>query len=590
MRSTPGLGLLAGLLLVGCGGSHSGGGAGSAAAALTTASGFALLATSPQDGEQGVDPGATLYATFAGDVDPGSLAPAAMPLSDDAGPVAATLSLVGSGVVAVQPAAPLAPHRKHLLQVTTLVRGAGGETLPADVLVRFTTGMPRVSAPPPAATPPAGAAQVGPYEAGAASVDATPPVGVPLAGFGGGARRLSFPDLNPFDFHTFLAPSTGTHDPLHVRALVLGNGHERVCLVSMDAIACDADLLEDGWRKASAQGFSVPLERVMGSASHSHSGPGALSRRTFWQLTAADLRVQRVVDGFSDALARAMLEAERDLGPARVGLASVQVTNATANRRAPDSPDLDPDDIDPELVAIRVDRPDGTPVATVWNFAIHGTMFGTSNHLYSADVMGSAALKLEASGAAGVPLFLNGAEGDIKPTGDWDGTGRILADAVLAARAAAQPEAQGVVLSRYERVDLGQPHIDWSPARGGGGVIPAQGWMQALSALGFHVKVDIPPGWVEREFRFQVVRVGEGVIASLPGEPIHTLGLELKQDGRALGFRYVLPAGLSNGHGAYFTTPTEFGYGGYEGLASFFGPDNGPKLLAAPRRLMQAVR
>lgn len=567
---------------VGCGGS-GGHGSGSTAAALSTASVFSLLATTPMDGEQGVDPALTLYATFAGDVDPTSLAPGALTLVDDNGPVSVSLALVGSGVVAVQPQGPLAPQLGHLLTVTTLVRGTGGETLPADVRVRFQTGHPAVGG-----GGASGSAQSGPYQAGAAAVDVTPPVGVPLAGYGGGARRRSFPDLNPFNDYTFLQPSTGTHDPIQAKALVVDNGHERVCLVTLDAIACDADVLEESWRKASAQGFSLPLERVMACASHSHSGPGALSRRTFWQLTAADLRRQRVVDGFTDGVARAMLAAEQALGPALIGFASRQLTTATENRRAPDSPDLDPDDIDPELIAIRVDRPDGTPVATVWSFPIHGTIFGTQNHLYSADVMGSAAQKIEAAGG-GVALFLNGAEGDIRPVGDWDGTGRIVADAVLAARQAATTSAAGVVHSQHEVVDLGQPYIEWTPARNGG-VLGNAGWMQALSALGFKLHIDLPRGWVEREFRFQAVHLGGSVIASLPGEPIHLLGLELKRDGRALGYEHVIPACLGNGYGSYFTTPAEYGYGGYEGLASFFGPDNGQKLLAPARRLMQAVR
>ena len=577
--------------LAGCGGGSSRGGGASTAAPLTTGAGFALLATAPLDGEQGVDPDATLYATFSGEVDPTSLAPGALLLSSDVGPVDATLSIVGSAVVAARPVSPLAPDTNHLLRVTTAVRSLAGETLPAEVLVRFRTGLRRVSAPPPGTTPPT-SRSAGPYEAGAASVDVTPPVGVPLAGYGGGARRRPFPDLDPFDFHTFLEPSTGIHDPILAKALVLGNGHERVAILTLDAIACDADVLEEACRKARAQGFTVPLEKVLACASHSHSGPGALSRRTFWQLTAADLRVQRVVDGFTDGMARALVEAERALGPAAIGLASTQVVGATENRRADDSPDLDKDDIDPELIAIRIDRPNGTPVATVWSFAVHGTHFGTRDHLYSADIMGAASIKAQAAGA-GLALFLNGAEADLRPTGTYDGTGQLIADAILAARAAARTEAQGVLTTAHEVVDLGQPYIDWSPRRNGlSSAIANAGWVQALTSLGIglHVRLDLPAGWVERQFRFQGLRLGGSVIASLPGEPIHALGLELKRDGRALGYEHVIPACLANGYGSYFTTPAEYGYGGYEGLASFFGPDNGQKLLAPARRLMQTVR
>jgi hypothetical protein len=72
--------------------------------------------------------------------------------------------------------------------------------------------------------------------------------------------------------------------------------------------------------------------------------------------------------------------------------------NVTTNRRAGESPYLKPWDIDPHLGSqpvlsdllvlpthhftstgvIRVDTLDGTPLATVWNFAIHGTCWGPS--------------------------------------------------------------------------------------------------------------------------------------------------------------------------------------------------------------------
>src|ERR1035437_7150819 len=53
---------------------------------------------------------------------------------------------------------------------------------------------------------------------GAAEIDITPPVGTRLAGY----------------FNERLA--TGTHDPLHAKAIVLRQGAEQVALVSCDVI------------------------------------------------------------------------------------------------------------------------------------------------------------------------------------------------------------------------------------------------------------------------------------------------------------------------------------------------------------------
>src|SRR5688500_14678660 len=48
-----------------------------------------------------------------------------------------------------------------------------------------------------------------PLRAGVATVDMTPGGGVPLGGFGDGARRLTFPDVNPFNLNTLFAAPRG---------------------------------------------------------------------------------------------------------------------------------------------------------------------------------------------------------------------------------------------------------------------------------------------------------------------------------------------------------------------------------------------
>jgi len=182
-------------------------------------------------------------------------------------------------------------------------------------------------------------------------------------------------------------------------------------------------------------------------------------------------------------------------------------------------------------------------------------------------------------------------QADIKPTGSYDATGQVLADAIMSARQQALTQPSGVVASVHEVVDMGLPVLEWSLARNGGR-ISRSGWVQALNAIGLTIGISwqMPDGWVEHELRFQGLRIGDAVIASAPGEPIHELGLQLKRDGRALGFQHVLPAGLANNYGSYWTTPTEYDYGGYEALASFFGRDNGLKLLDHARRQVGRLR
>jgi hypothetical protein len=65
-----------------------------------------------------------------------------------------------------------------------------------------------------------------------------------------------------------------------------------------------------------------------------------------------------------------------------------QLTGVTHNRRAP-NPWLRYDTIDPHLGVIRVDQANGTPLATVWNYATHGVCYGPSNMQFSSDIMGN---------------------------------------------------------------------------------------------------------------------------------------------------------------------------------------------------------
>lgn len=590
------LGIGAGLLAHGCGGGGGGsGGSASTASGASVGSGLAVTATQPVAGDTDADPTASLFVTFDADVDVATTGSASFILQSDQGPVAAVTSVISPRVVEVRPLAALAPQTRHMLRVKTSVGSLAGGRLAQEYVLQFVTRLRRVSVPTSSGPPAAGTGgNPGAWVAGAYEVDYSPRAGVPLAGYGGGDRRHTpLPDLNPFNEFTFLNPSTGTRDPVHAKALVIGNGQRRVAILTLDAIATDADFVAAIHRKAAAQGFTVPLDDMMVCSSHSHSSFGGVTKRMFWELTAADLYVDRVFQEATDKAARALVEAERGIGPALIGIGTDTITTATHNRRDADSPDLQGDSIDPEMIVIRVDRPGGQPVATLWNIPIHGTHFGTSNMQFSADIMGSCSTKLEAQGA-GIALFMNGAEGDIAPSGGYDQTGQLLADSALRARAAATTTTGGDLSTVSERIDLGTATLDVSVSRMGasGPNLSSHGFLQAIQNLGIGLgaTLAIPRGWIETEFRFQAIRINRSVIASMPGEPIHEIGLLIKAEGRRQGYDHVIAAGLANGHGAYYTTAKEYGYGGYEALASLFGPTNGQKIIDGATAQMQKLK
>src|SRR6185437_10993879 len=101
-----------------------------------------------------------------------------------------------------------------------------------------------------------------------------------------------------------------------------------------------------------------------------------------------------------DALVAAVKDAAGKLQPARIGFGQ-GVSMANINRRAKDvdgqvSLGLNPDGpADRQIGLIRLERPDGAPIATIANYPIHGTVMSGQNLLISGDAPGTVSAYLE---------------------------------------------------------------------------------------------------------------------------------------------------------------------------------------------------
>src|SRR5690606_26369217 len=91
-----------------------------------------------------------------------------------------------------------------------------------------------------------------------------------------------------------------------------------------------------------------------------------------------------------DKLIKGITEARQNLSPASLGV-GWGFSRANINRRAVDvdgkaSLGLNPDGpVDRRIGLIRIDRMDGSPMALIANYAIHGTVLGSQNLLISGD-------------------------------------------------------------------------------------------------------------------------------------------------------------------------------------------------------------
>jgi len=428
-----------------------------------------------------------------------------------------------------------------------------------------------------------GSAVASALRAGVGSVPLNLAPATPLAGYGALTRRLIPPDLNPANGHTFFKPATGALDPLHAKALLLTNDSTMVAFLTVDAVGILGELVDRIHSKAVSLGSTLPRGQLVVSASHTHSGPGSLTDLHFWEHAGSDLLHAPLRDAFVARCAEALLMAEINLQPAKLGMASSSLPNVTTNRRAGVSPNITPGMVDEELGVIRVDKAGGGALAVLWNFAVHGTAHDATNLRFSADVMGAASKLVETT--LGVPaLFANGAEGDAEPVG----SGGTAAIAVLAPVMALKvidihngisPQATVVLKSASEVVPFGKATLDLSLGRLAAGATDLD--IPTFIDLNSSLPIKMGPDWFENNYRFQAIRINDSLIVPVPGEPIFFVGQAMKAESLALGFSRVFIFGVSNGHMAYITTEAEYNVGGYEGIATFFGPKTAEKVRAA---------
>ncbi|MFO0664543.1 MAG: neutral/alkaline non-lysosomal ceramidase N-terminal domain-containing protein [Polyangiaceae bacterium] len=429
--------------------------------------------------------------------------------------------------------------------------------------------------------------------AGAAKVDATPKIGVPLGGYGG--RMSGSVDLDPTNDVTFFKPSTGVRDPIYCKALILSDGKTKVGFMSVDGVGIIGAFVNNVLTRAKSKGYTVPDDNNLMFASHSHSGPAAVTTLKFWQFAAMDLYVKRADDEFSEACATALANAEKAMVPAKLGTGFSEMKGVSKNRRADRSPWLDSDTVDPTLGLLRVEKKDGTPIAVLWNFAIHGTALGADNLKFSADVMGQANTYIEQKIPGVVSLFMNGAEGDTSPdyVGDAENTmtalGTTISDKVKLeyGKIATHGHIKRLA-SKSAMVDFGQPKVTILPESVGGEL--NLGSLGPLLGAIPGVPLSLGSDFSDRIFRMQAIRLEDDVFASVPGEALYEVGQQIKKDGKDLGFAHVFVAGLANGHMGYAPSKREYDLGGYEVQVTLFGDQSGQKVIDGCKARMTDVK
>jgi len=220
----------------------------------------------------------------------------------------------------------------------------------------------------------------GEFQAGAAVVRMTVPIGISTSG----NSPLEGPDSDSPYSDRFPA-SRRLHGHPDVRAVVYSRGEGfELAVVRVDMIGA-VEQMRDALvaELFDRTGIDYDDSLVLG-ATHTHSGPARFIQPVFFSVIADYFHAahyERIVGLMADAV----MEARADLAPAEFALVHASAPDAHIDRRCEDG-DTDYTNDDTPLLVV---RKDGAIESIVMTYAIHGTVLGPDDLNISQDVSGA---------------------------------------------------------------------------------------------------------------------------------------------------------------------------------------------------------
>lgn len=437
-----------------------------------------------------------------------------------------------------------------------------------------------------------------PLRFGQAAVDITPPADMPF----------QVPQRPPFQ----VVVASGTHDPLHAKAIVFESGGVKAAIVACDLTSIPVHLIAAA-RDHVGRVSTVPSENVMITATHTHTGPN-LRPRFFQNASSAQKRAAtEYLERLPQLIAQSVQRAEQALTTARLHAAVGEVPDVAFNRRflmkdgsVVSNPHKGQDDLlvnvvrpagptDAALPVLFAESIAGQPLATVLNFALHlDTTGGTE---YSADFPYQISKILaDVKGPGMLSHFTIGAAGNINHY--------YLLDPKRVRRSKGFQEAARIgtliaaeVVRTYQRL---QP-IATAPVKVSRETIRLLILEEKAPALAkqfgnkaeFHdgeMVVKLVDGKYTFEGEVMVISVGDELaFVGLPGEMFVELGLAVKQNSP---YAYTFINTLANGAIGYVANRKAFAEGSYGAAAASTrsNPGSGEALVDSAVRQLIAHR
>ena len=450
--------------------------------------------------------------------------------------------------------------------------------------------------------------------AGSAQVDITPKMGTFLSGVP--AKRR---------------PAEILLDPVFAKALVLDDGEQRLCILTLDLLVARKEW-DDRIRNGAKERFGLDPDAVMVHTMQNHGAPSMgvvdlnldpeyIPPGLPWLVTADDEYPPYVVERSLEAIGLAM----ENMQPVRVGIATGVENSVTFNRRVVmrdgtgenglgGRPLTDAayceGPIDPELGVVSFTTESLRPVA----FLLHHTCNAVHDfpmRCVTADWPGAWSRRIrERYGDYCVPLVINGCcanihHDDFLNPNYIDTTERMgakLTEATLPVlkRLVYQDDSRLDYATRVARLPLRKvpehelaaakalleeyPQPTWKEGQEGSEAL--WDWMYAVSKLNLDKLFQKDPKF---DFGIQVFRIGDFALVGLNGTAFVEAQLRLKMESPT-GRTFV--ASNANGYVGYVPTPGALKRGGYEtvtGTNSKFVPEALDMIADSAVELLESV-
>lgn len=354
------------------------------------------------------------------------------------------------------------------------------------------------------------------------------------------------------------------HDDLYARALAIKDDHTTLVLCALDLIGFFRPHALDVIKQVRQR---EPNANVIIASTHTHHGPDTLG---LWGPSDFKSGVdQKYLAGLKEKIAKTILAALEKVETGNVKSVSIKVPGLAKNAR-------DAAIVDDELTTLQfLDPESGRAIASLFNFPCHPEVLGEQNRIITCDYPHYLRAAVEQVTHAPC-IFFNGALGgmmipDVKnhTFEEAETMGKALAAAGLGALRAAAVDDRLFPLS-FAKTEIKIPLRNWKFIFGMIlNVLPRKGLHFDLTA---HTEVSL-------------ARIGPLWLATVPGELLPKIGLQIKTDLRKAGARAVGIIGLANDEIGYIIPQSEFDRAKYEESVSL-GPEADPIIYNALKNLI----